>query len=98
MMQKPDNVQTIVYTCCVMHNLLIQERPQEYLATVAEQARPGAPNLDWHDADVLATIRTAGGNHTDKKGRAVREHLAAYYSRQGAVPWQDDAIEKNTRR
>ena len=37
---KIDNVNKVVYACVIMHNLLIERRPQQFLRKVAEQANP----------------------------------------------------------
>ena len=92
--QKPECVELIVYASCVLHNHLINERGPEYLNAVADQANPAAPNLDWQDANTLLNLPAIGGNSGTKTAKAIRNHLRDYYNAVGAVPWQNDAIQK----
>ena len=89
----PNNAALVTYTTCVLHNLLIAKRPHEYLNRVSAQAAPNAPDLQWHDADMLLNLQRLRG-HTDlKAAKVVRDHLRAYYnSPSGAVEWQDRLI------
>ena len=93
MQQKPENVNSIVYAMCVLHNLLIVERPKEYLRTVTEQpAILDPPDYSWQLEDVLDTLAIERGVRPDIRAKAMRDHLCSYYGSVGAVSWQDDRI------
>ena len=92
----PENAATVAYTCCVLHNFLIEKRPKLYLRAVAEQAQPMAPTMTWQDADTLANLQTQRGNTDIKAAKVVRNHLRDYYhGDNGKVSWQDKACEKH---
>ena len=93
MQLRPENCSKVVAACCILHNLLSIHRPKYYLATVADQTNPNAPNLDWQDLQTLLSLETTKGNTNKKAGIAVRKHLTDYYNSEvGAVEWQDVAV------
>ena len=95
MLQKANNVQTIVTACCTLHNLLIDMDPRAFqaLADVEDpnthEVRPGA----WRQRLGMVPLNVTGGHNSHKDGKEVREYLTNYYnSNVGAVAWQDDMI------
>jgi len=48
---RPKKAQEIVYTCCVLHNLLIEKRPGEHLQDISRQpVIPGVyGRVPWQD-------------------------------------------------
>ena len=97
MQLNPENASIVTYTCCLLHNLLIQKRPRDYLRQVAQQSDPASPDLLWQDDVTLDQLQTMGGHTSLNEGKIVRDHLRNYYnSHVGSVPWQDHAITRNT--
>lgn len=97
MEQEPENVQTIVYAACVLHNLI---RTKSALAaamaegdTVDTQTgniTPGSWRAGGQAAPMVGLERLPG-NTSNKRAKMQREHLCAYYNSElGSVPWQND--------
>ena len=100
MQQMPDNVNKIVHAACVLHNLMIEERPQAYLTVTAEQpaVQPQGPDYRWQDQDVLDGLAANAGNTSYHAASLQRDHLRQYYSGVAAVEWQDRMITTNNNR
>ncbi len=94
MQQKTDTVELIVYACVVLHNLLIEKRPQEYLTKISDQANPYAPTLEWQEANTLANLQATGRNQGVRRCKGIRDHLKEYYNDVGAIDWQEIAVNK----
>ena len=97
---RPQKAELIVHACCCLHNLLIQERPQPYLANVQRvPVAPGIYDVDWHEQDVLLALRKDGRRRPNTKFHyAVRNHLKEYFANTGKIPWQDRMTDLQTQR
>ena len=92
-MLKPENAIVVSYCCVVLHNLLIDRRPQRYLDHVSRQHLPGARNIQWREADTMANLQRRHGNTGLEGGKAVRDYIRDYVnSDNGLVTWQADAV------
>lgn len=99
MLQKPDNMETIVLACCYLHNLLATRKMETIIRradteeTPADQCQmiPGS----WRCEDALDSLQVAGGNVGTRSARAQRDYLRDYYTTTCKVSWQDKAIEVN---
>ena len=94
MLQRPETVAVITYAACCLHNLLIQERPGQYLEDVAQQCNPGAEPVQWHERETLAHLHAVGRNRNTRIAKGVREHLCGYVNAVGAVPWQQEMVDR----
>ena len=94
MKQKPETVAKVTFACCCLHNLLILERPHQYLADVAQEGNPDVQPADWHAAETLAGLQAVRGNHATKVAKATRDHLRGYFNNVGAVPWQQEMVDR----
>ncbi len=93
MMLNPKNAALVVHASCILHNYLSIRRPKEYLADIAEQTDPMAPDQVWHDLLNLADLERLRGRKTGDEAKAIRNHLRDYYcSAAGSVDWQRDAV------
>ena len=97
MQQIPRNVTKIVHATCVLHNLMIEERPQRYLTATADQPviQPGAPDYSWQDQQILDGLAANTRNTSYNAASIQRDHLRQYYSSVGAVEWQDRMITQH---
>ena len=93
--QKPQNVETIVMACCVLHNLLRINYPSAQNQVVDQedpethQIVPGA----WRDQRTLTALEVLKGNNTTTPAKAQRDYLCSYYNSDvGKVPWQDNMV------
>lgn len=95
MCQHPDNVQSIVLACVVLHNYLRAKHPEQQNALVdAEVGDEHAPVPGrWRNDDALATLPPLRGNTALREAKTQRDTLKDYYnSDAGKVPWQDAMI------
>ena len=95
MRQKRNNVELIVMSCCVLHNLLQDRYPQLGMAAmdaedpIDHQIIPGI----WRNENMLVGLDAAPGNTSAKVAKVVRNYLKGYYSSPaGKVAWQDNMI------
>lgn len=85
----PEKVELIAYTCCVLHNLLIEKRPGIHLQDVACQPiTRDVYDISWHHEGDLVPIKKLARNNATAKAKAVRRHLSKYYINTGSVDWQ----------
>lgn len=76
---KPENAETIVKACCILHNFLIQKNSEEYVTVENENIE----NV-WDDVNSAHGVR-----NSTKNAQAVRDKFAGYFvSNAGQVPWQ----------
>ena len=101
MAQRPENVQTIVYTACVLHNLIRIRKDALTGALEGDRVEPETGNIipgTWRTATVgnqvnLTGLDVTGGNTSTKTAKQQRDVLCAYYnSERGRVPWQDRMV------
>jgi len=91
---RPKKAQEVVYTCCVLHNLLIEKRPGVHLQDISRQPIiPGVYDVSWHSDDNLVDLQIKGGNNQTTVAKNQRNHLKLYYNNVGRVTWQDRAID-----
>ncbi len=89
----PGNAALVVYTCCILHNLISLEKPRAFMQHVAEQPHPANPNLFWQNPQTLAGLQQNAGNTGREAAKEVRNHLKDYYnSHVGEVPYQNEAV------
>ena len=99
MLQKPDNMETIVLAYCCLHNLLVTRRPEK-IAITADTEEIDGDHYQWIDGswrsqDTLDSLPAVGGNVGTRSARAQRDYLRDYYATIGKVAWQDKAIDVN---
>lgn len=67
----------------VLHNLLSKENTTDYL-TAETDLKDNLPFLERHN-----------GNRSTDHALLIREEFMEYFMDNGAVPWQDEAIQKH---
>ncbi|CAL8378762.1 unnamed protein product [Boreogadus saida] len=74
----PQNVDTLVFAACILHNFLLFPRENARLLEEAEQQGRNLPS-----------VRHMGGNRASREACNVREIFCTYFnSPQGSVSWQ----------
>ena len=89
------NASMVTAACCVLHNLLIRERPGPYLQRTVIRDIHHMPTDVWQEQDVLDSLQQLRGNKDNKIGQAIRNHLKLYVNTVGAVECQDRAVDGN---
>ncbi|CAL8342075.1 unnamed protein product, partial [Arctogadus glacialis] len=78
----PQNVDTLVFAACILHNFLLFPRENVRLLEEAEQQGRNLPS-----------VRHMGGNRALREACNVREIFDTYFnSPQGSVSWQDRMV------
>ncbi|XP_071479609.1 putative nuclease HARBI1 [Diadema antillarum] len=86
MLQKPENVETIVLACCCLHNLLAARTPQK-IARRADREETDADHYQWTDGsrrseDTHASLQVVGGNVGTRSAReTTMPQLARFLGR-----------------
>ncbi len=62
MMLSTTNAALVTYTCCILHNLISQERPKPWLHEVMPQPHPAYPDHFWQNARTLDGLQHFAGN------------------------------------
>ena len=90
----PKKATAVVQACCCLHNLLIEKRPQAYLADVnREQVEDDdGLDLDWQCDETLLELQRLRGTNATKIAKLQRDHIARYLNSVGAVSWQNERI------
>ena len=97
MQQEPENVESVVMCCCVLHNLLRMRTPARAReATMIDREDPESHQVipgEWRDHATMRALDALKGNNSTNKAKAQREYLKQYYNSDvGRVPWQDRMI------
>ncbi len=91
--QSPDHVSKMIYAAVLLHNIILERRPKEYLRTTAPQNNPDAVCEAWADQQVLDGLQRVGRRDQDR-AVDVRDHLCDYFnSAKGSLRWQDKAVD-----
>ena len=98
----PEKVETVVFTCCSLHNFLRSKQGSKNIYTP-----PGSLDTEntathtvlaghWRQESQpqgLLAIERQGSNHCSKSAKDIRDYLCQYFnSDEGAVSWQDNMI------
>ena len=94
MLQKPNNVRTLTMCGCVLHNLLLDRFPFANNAVDYEDDHHNLiPGLWREEPNTMARLQHTRARNTTQQIKAMRDHLAQYYSSgPGAVPWQERMV------
>ena len=95
MLQWPENVRTVVFACCLLHNYIRKKHPSGVTSLVdredpeSHQWIPGR----WHTTGGLRSLETMRGNNTTQAAKEQRNLLQSFYcSPFGSLPWQHQVI------
>lgn len=79
MQMKPENIDSLIMTVCILHNFL--HNPSDNQAWLNEAEG---------EVEELRDVRNMGGNRGSRQAFAFREKLCDFFnSPEGSVPWQD---------
>ena len=79
---KPENVDSVVMTACILHNYLLNPQHNQRWQDEAEER-----------GNQLTEMRNVGASRGSREACDVREELAAFFSSpEGRVSWQDHMI------
>ena len=94
MLQHPRNVKKITMCGCVLHNLILDRYPFAAVPVDYEDAQHNLVLGPWRDEpNVMAGLQHPEGHNYTRQIKAMRDHLAHYYSSEaGAVPWQERMV------
>lgn len=89
----PDNATSVILACCVLHNLLREQRCNTYCPPgyadamdINGQVVEGAWRND--DGTVLRGINPTAHRNPPANATQVRETFMSYFNEEGALPWQ----------
>jgi hypothetical protein len=91
----PQNASNIVLACCILHNMLRDDKAPIAPGLVDEEddqhnLLPGSFRADYSLTDAVARSAPNSGSRDVKE---IRDHLRDYYNSDvGKVPWQEDAL------
>ena len=97
MLQKPENVRTITFPACILHNYIRKHHPTS-ITTLADREDTSTPIYAiipgrWREAGELRSLPCVRGNRLSDCAKRQRDYLQTYYcSPVGRVPWQDRVI------
>jgi len=80
---KLERIETVVLSCCVLHNFL-RCSCNSYAADVQDES-------EEEQSDILTPLQRGHNRHAGEEGRAVREFLR-YFNEGGIIPWQNRFI------
>ncbi|XP_064464108.1 uncharacterized protein LOC135375300 [Ornithodoros turicata] len=98
---KPENVESIIKACVVLHNFVLKTSPASSMLynppgyTDYEDSMGNVREGAWRrDGSQLVSLHDLGGVgcHSKRTAAEVRDRLALYFSTEGKVPWQDNHI------
>ncbi|KAL8584168.1 hypothetical protein ACOMHN_034854 [Nucella lapillus] len=93
------NVRTVIKSCVVLHNLLLERVPPQ--ANHVDREEPATGTLvpgSWRDQVIWEQPEQPPARGANHHGKRVREILADYFgSARGIVPWQWDKANINER-
>lgn len=86
----PEKAEKIVYSCTILHNLLVKKRPGVHLQDIIKiPITKDVYDISWHDVDALESLQKLKGNNSTDTAKVYRDHLKRYYFYSGSVPWQE---------
>lgn len=79
----PENIDSVVLACCVLHNYLRKNASQSYCPPelLDEELRESGPNV----ADIAPGL----GRNPTEEAKVVRDKFMEYFNTDGQVPWQN---------
>lgn len=94
----PQKVEKVILACLVMHNILRRLQP-EYTAPGSVDVEnleegiviPGA----WQTQERMLQLQPLHPRNVPKDAKEVRKQFKEYFNNEGAVPWQENAIQGN---
>ena len=90
------NIDTMVITCCVLHNFLRRLCPQNYTPSdVLDRENIGDGSLEIGarcNPDSLHSLQLGKRGLVLEDAKIVRNMFKMYFNNEGSVPWQEDAI------
>lgn len=91
----------IIHTACTLHNWLRMTSGITYLGSgtvdIEDENTGEIYEGIWRREFSMPSISNTGSNHSTRQARKLRERYTHYFTHEGAVPWQDKMIYKNTK-
>ncbi|XP_036150116.1 uncharacterized protein LOC118648027 [Monomorium pharaonis] len=84
-----EKVELITYTCCILHNFLLQKKAHSYIPLELRN------NISESIQSNLNSILHQNGNRCTDRAVIIRDHFCTYFNTIGTIPWQDIRIEKD---
>lgn len=91
-----ENIDTIVLTCCALHNFLRKMCPQSYTTPDVldrENIEDGSVTLGERcNPDIIHNLQLGRRGSVMADAKVVRNSFKVYFNNEGSVPWQDKAV------
>jgi hypothetical protein len=81
---KLERIETVVLSCCVLHNFL-HHLCNLYVADVQDECEEA-------QSDILTPLQCVHNRYTGEEGRGVREKFLRYFNEEGKISWQNRNI------
>lgn len=94
---EPDKASIAVMACCYLHNFLRSKNVESYLqgGLDIENVNTGEViNADWRSDRSLLALELPQGRNSTVVAKEVRLKFCSYFNNAGAVPWQENAVNK----
>ncbi len=92
-----ENIDTVVMACVVLHNFLRRTSSRTYIASESldrENIDDGSLQTGERcDPERMHNLRTGKRGAVSEEAKVIRDNFTEYFVKEGAVPWQDKAIE-----
>lgn len=86
-----EKAQTIVLTCCHIHNYLRSKNSKTYInqgsVDIDNHETGEMYNGAWRNSNQLLTLQTTTSRNTSDRAKQIRGMFSMYFSNEGAVPW-----------
>jgi len=93
----PDKVSILVMACCYLHNFLRRKKVESYFqgGLDIENVNTGEViSADWRSDSSLLALEVPQGRNSTVAAKEVRLKFCSYFNNAGAVPWQENAVNK----
>lgn len=93
----PTAIEKIVMACCILHNYLRKKSPkgytsQQYLDNEDKETGKLTLGLRVTSDDLTDLQRTSSTKNYSQVAKVTRENFMSYFNNEGAVPWQNKAV------
>lgn len=88
----PEKVETIVLTCCYLHNFLRKKKANEYISegTVDSENLLVGRIVDglWREDSHFTPLQSSHSINSSNTAKLIRDQFCSYFNNEGQVSWQ----------